>query len=562
LNPPETIEETGKAEIRSDSDDNKNPSPSDEFWYQNIFLSMLSGGQSVNPDSAKRLASVYSCITVISETIAMLSVNVFEKTDEFSKKKAKDHPLTRLLREEPNRWMDPFTFFELLQRHLLYRGNAYCQKIMNRNGKINELIPLHPSRVEVSFSKTTSELVYLYNRPDGGKKEFSQQEIFHLRNQSEDGITGRSPIEVVADSIGFGLNLLDHGNAMFANGARPDGLLKVMGTLKDEEAISRLRDQWQSMHGGAQKSGKVAVLEQGTEYEPISMNMRDAQFIEARKFSVEEIARIFRMPPHMIQELSRATFSNIEEQSINFIRYTIQPWLKRWEHAISYQLIDKKDRNDLFVRFKTDSLLRGDFKSRSEAYASAIQNGYMSRDEVRSQLDLNPIPENKGEDFLVPLNLGIAGEEPDEEEKPAKEEIDNKAKKEKKAAPEIGDKTDDLFHFVFTRALTKEANALKRLSKKEQNSYPQLLTEFYVTHSKFMSEALGEIADIVTPLKSEPLKIFIETYCGNRIEEFTGLASAHGAESTRFVVENLPKEAHFRAKALTKLLKESKNVGE
>ncbi|RMD51901.1 phage portal protein [Candidatus Parcubacteria bacterium] len=442
--------------------------------------------------------------------MAMMPINLFRQVDERTKEPANDHPLYKLLRGKVNQFTDCFVFIELMQRHLLYRGNAYAQKIFNRRGEIIELIQIHPDRISIEVNKDNT-LMYVYKQSDGTNKIFQQSEIFHIRNQSEDGIVGRSPIQAVADSVGFGLNLLDHGNAVFRNGAKPDGILKLAGVLKDKEAINRLREQWMAMHGGASNAGKVAVLEQGTEYEPIAMNMRDAEFIEARKFSVEEIARIFRVPPHMIQDLSRATFSNIEEQSINFVRYTIQPWLKRWEVAIKTQLIG--DNEDVFAKFQTNSLLRGDFKTRQEGYASAIQNGYMSRDEVRYLEDLNPIPNGEGSKYLIPLNLGVVGENNnDNNQQLNSDEV-------KKFLETLQRYKLGLYRFVFRKLLTKESKALQRIAKKEALDHNHLI-EFYDKHEKPARSMLLELGEVIDKDITGVVSRVMKKYLEDRAERF------------------------------------------
>lgn len=525
------------------------PGNTSDFWYQIISGLKNGSGQSVSAEQAERLSPVYACVTAIAETVAMIPVNIFRQVDEHTKTPATGHYLWNILKRRPNKLMTAFQFFETLQRHLLYRGNAYCLIVENdKTGRIEELLPLHPNRVTPKVLND-SEVEYHYLRPDGQTIAFSKRLIFHIANQSEDGIIGRSPIQAVADSVGFGLNLLEHGNALFANGARPDGVLKLEGNLRDKEAVDRLRSQWEEIHGGAANSGKIAVLEGGAAYEPIAMNMRDAQFIEARKFSQQEVAQIFRVPPHMIQDLERATFSNIEEQSINFVRYTIQPWLKRWEHAIETQLIPLR-ANDLFVRFQTNSLLRGDFKTRTEGYASAIQNGYMSRDEVRNLEDMNPIPEGKGEEFLIPLNLGVAGEDPADQE-PAASDVDEER------GLEFEKRVDTLFDDIFIRLITKEANAVKRKLKSEAPL--KSLNDFYEKHQSTMREQLIDVCEIIQKDSGANVERFIELYCSKRVDSFVEVLNHSEPDALRFVVNGFRRETTFWAKELKSFVEGSED---
>ena len=235
--------------------------------------------------------------------------------------------------------------------------------------------------------------------------------VWHLRGLSNDGLDGYSPISLMRQAIGLSMAAEKFGAKFFGNDARPGGILLHPGQLGDE-AAKRLTETWESRHGGLSGAHRVAVLEEGLSYKEIGIPPDDAQFLETRKFQVNEIARIYRIPPHMLADLERATFSNIEHQSIDFVTHTIRPWLVRWEQSIKQNLMVPADRDRYFAEFLVDGLLRGDTKSRYEAYAIGRQNGWFSADDIREMENLNPLPDGKGEEYLIPLNMIPAGSAP------------------------------------------------------------------------------------------------------------------------------------------------------
>ena len=390
-------------------------------------------GKSVTPSSAIQVSAVYACVRVIAETIASLPLNVFEATDKGGVK-ALEHPLQRLLHDEPNPEMTSFIWRETMLSHLLLWGNSYCQILRTGRNGIVGLYPLLPDHMAVDRD-TKGKLTYTYTTSEGRMEQLNPEDVLHIPGLGFDGVMGYSPIALEKAAIGLGIAAEEYGSKFFQNGARPSGILTHPNTVKDPAA---LRASWNAAYGGSGNASRVAVLEEGMTFVPLSMPNNEAQFLETRKFQVTEICRIFRVPPHMIGDLERATFSNIESQNISFAVHTIRPWLVRIEQAINKTLIPENEKGRYYAQFNIDGLMRGDYKSRMEGYAIARQNGWMSANDIRALENLNPISEEEGGNAylvngnMIPISLaglgvllGLAAqseEEPAEETTSAKEE--------------------------------------------------------------------------------------------------------------------------------------------
>ena len=360
-------------------------------------------GMPVNEETAYTAAAVYSCIRVIAETVASLPLQVYERLPDGGKQRAENHPLWDLLTKAPNAWQTPFEFRELLQGHLLLRGNAYAAITWVGQSVAKELIPLHPDRVTVE-QRPDFSLVYKVARKSGAPIQINQEDMLHLRGLSSDGVTGRAPLEDARDAIGLALATQRYGARVFKNNATPAVVITHPSKLSPE-ARNGLREQWDDIYSGTDNAARTAVLAEGMKVEKLSMTAEDAQFLETRKFSRSEIAGIFRVPPHMIGDLDRATFGNIEHQSIEFVTHCIRPWLVRWEQALSMALFTAPGK--YFPEHNVDALLRGDIKSRYEAYAIGRTNGWLSANEIRSWERLNPIP--GGDTYIEPMNTRPLG---------------------------------------------------------------------------------------------------------------------------------------------------------
>ena len=326
------------------------------------------------------------------------------------------HPLYLLLHDEPNPEMSSFVFRETLMTHLLLWGNAYAQIIRNGKGEVIALYPLMPNKMSVDRD-ANGQLYYQYTRSTeeaptmkGVTVNLRPSDMLHIPGLGFDGLVGYSPIAMAKNAIGMAIACEEYGAKFFANGAAPGGVLEHPGTIKDPQ---RVRESWQSTFGGSGNSNKIAVLEEGMKYTPIGISPEQAQFLETRKFQINEIARIFRVPPHMVGDLEKSSFSNIEQQSLEFVKYTLEPWLVRWEQSIQRTLFSPEEKKRYFAKFNVEGLLRGDYASRMTGYATARQNGWMSANDIRELENMDRIPAEEGGDLYLingnMLPLGNAG---------------------------------------------------------------------------------------------------------------------------------------------------------
>ena len=361
----------------------------------NFLFGGTTSGKAVNERTAMQTSAVYACVRILAESVAGLPLHVYERTANGSKSTKPSHPLYRLLHDEPNREMTSFVFRETLMSHLLLWGNAYAQIIRDGRGFPIALYPLLPDRMAVDRNES-GELVYTY-QSDRGQVKLRRENVLHIPGLGFDGLIGYSPIAMAKNAVGLALATEDYGAAFFANGANPGGVLEHPGVIKPEQA-DRLRESWQSQFGGA-NAHKVAVLEEGLKFHQMSIPPEQAQFLETRKFQINEIARIFRVPPHMVGDLEKSSFSNIEQQSLEFVKYTLDPWVVRWEQSLQQALILPSEKATIFIKFNLDGLLRGDYQSRMQGYSTGIQNGFMSVNDVRGLEDMNLLTAEEGGDL-------------------------------------------------------------------------------------------------------------------------------------------------------------------
>ena len=365
-----------------------------------FFFGSATSGKIVNERTAMQTTAVYACVRILAETIASLPFHTY-KYEESGKEKARDHPIYSLLSDAPNPEMTSFVFRETLMGHLLLWGNSYSQIIRDGRGRVIALYPLMPDKMTVNRSER-GEIYYLYNK-EGEDYILRKDEVLHIPGLGFDGLIGYSPIAMAKNAIGMAIATEEYGAKFFSNGANPGGVLEHPGVVKDPQ---RIRDSWNSVYQGSSNAHKVAVLEEGMKFQPIGIPPEQAQFLETRKFQLEEICRIFRVPPHLVGDLERATFSNIEHQSISFVVHTIRPWLVRIEQSINKALFSESEKKDYFVSFVVEGLLRGDYESRMRGYSIGIQNGFMSPNDIRSLENMNPIPSGEGGDtYMVNGNM-------------------------------------------------------------------------------------------------------------------------------------------------------------
>ena len=365
-----------------------------------FLFGRTTSGKPVNERTAMQTTAVYACVRILAEAIASLPLHVYEYQDDGGKKLVHDHPLYYLLHDEPNPEMTSFVFRETLMSHLLIWGNAYAQIIRDGAGRVLGLYPLLPDKMEVQRDDR-GNIYYVYSRnsdenpmfKEYGNIKLKAEDVLHIPGLGFDGLIGYSPIAMAKNAVGMTLACEEYGASFFANGANPGGVLEHPGVLKDP---SKVRESWNSVYRGVNNAHKIAVLEEGMKYQQIGIPPEEAQFLETRKFQINEIARLYRIPPHMVGDLDKSSFSNIEQQSLEFVKYTLDPWVIRWEQSLQRSLLLPGEKGKYFIKLNVDGLLRGDYQSRMNGYAVGRQNGWFSANDIREMENMNPIPDEEG----------------------------------------------------------------------------------------------------------------------------------------------------------------------
>lgn len=365
-----------------------------------FLFGRTTSGKPVNERTAMQTTAVYACVRILAEAIASLPLHVYEYQDDGGKKLVHDHPLYYLLHDEPNPEMTSFVFRETLMSHLLIWGNAYAQIIRDGARRVLGLYPLLPDKMEVQRDDR-GNIYYVYSRnsdenpmfKEYGNIKLKAEDVLHIPGLGFDGLIGYSPIAMAKNAVGMTLACEEYGASFFANGANPGGVLEHPGVLKDP---SKVRESWNSVYRGVNNAHKIAVLEEGMKYQQIGIPPEEAQFLETRKFQINEIARLYRIPPHMVGDLDKSSFSNIEQQSLEFVKYTLDPWVIRWEQSLQRSLLLPGEKGKYFIKLNVDGLLRGDYQSRMNGYAVGRQNGWFSANDIREMENMNPIPDEEG----------------------------------------------------------------------------------------------------------------------------------------------------------------------
>ena len=362
-------------------------------------LAKLKG--SVTEEKALGIDAVYACVNLYARTLASMPLVLYRK-GENGKERATDHPLYNLLHNEPNPNMSSHTFRKIMEASLKLWGNGYAWIEFDKYYQVKALWPLAPGSVFPQRSRRTGELFYDAVLYDGTAKRFRAYEMVHIPGLGFDGICGRSPIRQFAETMGLNLDIKEYGCKFFKNGARPSGVLEHPGRLS-EEAQDRLRKQFDRRYAGANNSGRTMLLEEGMKYAQISVPPEEAQFLESRKYGVNEIARIYGIPPHMIADLEHATFSNIESQDINFAKHSIVPECVNWEQELMRKLLNSEERAVYEIEFNMEGLVRGDMQSRYQAYAIGRQWGFLTADDIRAKENMGNV--DGGKTTYTPLNM-------------------------------------------------------------------------------------------------------------------------------------------------------------
>lgn len=369
--------------------------PSDRYWDRWMPGPALSG-QAVSPDTAESVATVFACVQAVSETVASLPLLVYRRAPDGGRERAPEHPLYRVLHDAPNDVQTSLEFREQMQASVLLRGNAYAEIEWDAAGNVQRLLPIRAQQVSV-VRLANGRHAYDVADHNGRTRRLLPEEVLHLKDRSDNGIVGRSRIAVTREAIGLAMAQHEHGARTFANGTRLSGVLQTPGTLTQDQ-VERLRASWEGLYRGAGNTGRTAILEAGLNYQQISMSLEDAEWVQAMQFSVEQVCRIFRVPPTMVGDLRHGNYSNTSELARHFVVHTLRRHLVMWEQAVTRSLLGPIARSRYLVEHNAEGLLRGDSNNRADFYEKGIRSGWMLPSEARR---LENLPAIEGIDDAV-----------------------------------------------------------------------------------------------------------------------------------------------------------------
>lgn len=363
-------------------------------------------GVNVTPSSALAITAVQRAVSILAESFAQLPCSVYKKSKNDEREVLLDHPVSDLLNYAPNGWMTPFEFSEFKQISLGLRGNAFFLIIRDKKYQVKELHPLHPDRVQIMVSPIDRMPYYrvLHSPVDQFQGMYSAGDIHHVRWISDNGYAGLSPISLHAESIGLVAAVEEHSSSVFGNGTKLGGILESPIVTKDPEILKSMTRDWEEKYSGSSNAGRVAVLTGGTKFTPISMSNIDSELIATRQLGVQDIARIYGIPPHMLGVIDKGSKATAEQLAIEFVSYGLMPWVKRHEEAIERDLLTMEERKSgIYVKYDVSGLMRGDLASRFAAYALGKQWGWLSTNDIRRDIDKPPV--DGGDQYLVPMNM-------------------------------------------------------------------------------------------------------------------------------------------------------------
>jgi len=500
-------------------------------WLLKLGAWPTAAGVDVTVEGSLQSSAVFACVRVLSETVPSMPLVLYRRLSR-GKERATSHPLYGLLHDLPNPEMTAFEFRETLMGHLALWGNAFAEVELNKGGQVRGLWPLRPDKMKVV--RRAGRLWYVYKLPSGTHAELPFERVMHLRGLSTDGVMGYSPIDLARQSVGLALGTEEFGARFFGNGAQTGTVYEHPGKLSDE-AYERLKSSIEKRHQGLERAHRIAILEEGMKANQVGIPPENAQFLETRKFQVDEIARWYRMPPHKIGSLEHATFSNIEHQAIEFVSDTIQPWCVRWEQGIKRDLLTDRERAEYFAEHLVDALLRGDTLSRYQAYATARQNGWMSANDIRERENMNPV--DGGDVYLVPLNMVPADEISSDGQRSGIDREQRSLENERRAKNLVRSRQRlansyrrvilDASERVVRREIADVRRAIRKfLGKGDAQQFSLWLKEFYDEHKGFWVRQMlpillsyadqvgASVADEVggDPASNEDVQAFIDQY--------------------------------------------------
>lgn len=380
-----------------------NRDPTDDFWFKDIGLGTFSK-QRVNVETALSLTAVWSCVHLLAETIGHLPLPIYRQ-DGDSKFAQRQHKLWRLLNFQPNRWQTAIEWRMMMQGHFELRGAGRSEIIFDQFGDVAELLPLHPDKVQPEIINGGKDWHYIVKDDNGVERILTRDRVFEVKGLSLDAINPLNPIEAEREALGYALGAQEYGSTFYGNGATPTGYLSAPPGIKklfeDENQKRAFQKSWQSANTGKNRF-KTPILEKGMEYHELGIKHTDMQYLETRQYTVVDVCRIFRVPPHKLGEMDGAKFNNVEQQNIDFVTSAIAPRATMWEQAI-YGLFNADEQKDHYAKIKLQALMRGDMAARASSQDIGIKNGSLTRNEARGLEDRNPLPGL--DEPLTPMNM-------------------------------------------------------------------------------------------------------------------------------------------------------------
>lgn len=521
-------------------------------WFARVFKgSKTHAGVDVSESSGMRFSAVWACLRVISEDVATLPLFVFERLSGGGKQRAEDHYLHLLVHDQANPRMTALALRETVTAHILSWGNGYLYIVTDNGGRPIELWPLLPDRTWPWWT-STGELAYWTEIPSARPepKLLRNDQVIHLAGLSYDGLVGYSPIRTHAQAIGAGLAAQEFGARFFGQGTNMGGFVEHPQSMSDP-AYARLKADINEQYQGLGRSHLITILEEGAKFNKLTIPPNEAQFLESRQFSVEEIARIYRMPPHKIGHLLRMTFNNVEQMDLDYYKSTLRPWLLRWEKALAMKLLPAAERRRFFIEHVIEGLLRGDIKTRYDAYSTGRQWGWLSADDVRELENMNPLPDGQGKKYLIPLNM-VPADRPFDDDEDDDEPGDDPPPPDDERASRYRRRVARAFRPIFAeadrRAVRRERARIFEQVRRRGNDLERWLETFYgEDHRSFIEErfapAFAGLAVATTEAVAEEMGVGLETLRLGLDELARGLvgsfAQRHATESLRVIKEAL-----------------------
>lgn len=565
------------------------PALDDDRYYEDYYTSKDGlttvfapswAGVRVNESTALTVSAAWACIRLFSEVIGSLPIKTYQRNDkDDSKSLYRKHPLYRLLHDRPNPYMNAATFKECLQMHCETWGNCYAEIERDTQGNPLALWPLRPDRMTPEWD-TDGSLVYFYRLPEGKTVKMPAYRIFHVPCFTWDGKIGLSPIAAAREELGMAIAMQRFGGSFFRNGATPQGVITHPKTLTPK-AMTNLQESWYEQHGGLTRAQRIAILEEGADYKQIGIPPEDAQFLGSRQFELEDIARFWRVPPHLIGHLTRSTYNNIEHQGIEFVVYSIRIRTVRWEQEIQTKLVSAEDQDSVFAEYLIDALLRGDWKSRSESLEIMRRNAVINGNDWCRIENLNPIGP-VGDIYTLPMNYvqlksdgsvsGFAGEEKNKFTAGASGPTSKRAKGSPVVRNRLRAAYSGLILQTADRAVRRETTDVRKLIKKhlvekhDLDGFEEAITKFYRDHTEYLQKNFGPLfrsyAEAITAAVAEEIggdpamTPELETFAARYTDSFVKRTTQSSKNQIRKIIREAPAGEAQRREAIDEELEQ------